>query len=354
MDALNDLVRQRRWDQVLISTADWAETQMELTKEQRQRRIALELFKAWKRTSKNDKLVETVVVENSLKEECHVIFVKTLRFKAVSIAVKNCDIGKEEASYKSIVIFYEKWSSKLAWKKIKQIREGRQTISIFNSSLLTMPLTRYINKTVSESRGVPTTYWSLVKPQRMRRGYSRLQSKDKRTKLSTVLRDCGQSDEDISIVIRHYYDDLNLELDSKELDDTVIEMSDNKISKLLEIFQELECDSVTVTSDFNRAIMAINNRKRYKGDLEELLRKLPCMSVFDPANLYVGARVGDIVYISRDDAIPKTGKSTPMYRLVTDIDDLIPEGSDEPDMLDIEEEKEEEKEEGDDNIEGDE
>lgn len=339
MDALNDLVQQRKWDKVLISTADWAETQMELTSEQRQRRIALELFKAWKKASSSDK-PETVVVENSLKEECHVIFVKTLRFKDVNIAVKNCDISKEEASYKSIVIFYEKWSSKLAWKKIKQIREGRQTISIFNSSLLTMPLTRYINKTVSESRGVPTTYWSLVKHQRRRRGYSRLQSNDKRTKLSTVLKDCGQPEEDVINVIQQYHSDLNIELGSKELDDTVIEMSDNKISKLFEIFQQLGCDSaVTITSDFNRAIVAINNRKKYTGNIEELLRKLPCMSVFDQANLYVGARVGDIVYINRDDAIPKTGKFTPMYRLVTDVDDLIPEGSDESGLFDIEEEE---------------
>lgn len=375
MDSLLDFVQQRKIDIMGGRSIGWAANQLDLTIQQRQRGIAMELFKAWRKTSENDQLIQRVVVKNTLNEECHVIFVKTLRTKAVSIAVKHCGIGKNEAYCKSIVILYEKWS-KAAWEKIKQIPEGRNAISIFNSSLLTLPLTRYINKTVTELRGSPTTYWSLLSHKRMRRGYSRLESTNEQVTLRKILNDCGATEDEMRNAFEEYSGDLNVKLESERFDDVAIEMPDDDIATMLKIFQRLKCDSkVTAISDFNRAIVAINNRKRYNGDLEdeiqelkakmaacndeeleklnkdiktlelrrdmlleELLRKLPRMSVFDPVNLYLGARVGDIVKIKRDDSMYKPESMTPMYRLVTSFDNIISEEEPDNKLLGVEEE----------------
>ena len=43
------------------------------------------------------------------------------------------------------------------------------------------------------------------------------------------------------------------------------------------------------------------------------------MSVFDPMNLYIGSKVGDLVHIERDDSIQKSS-STHICRLVIDSD----------------------------------
>lgn len=210
MDALLDLVRTRKW----VSIKSWLVGPRKMELDRRRRRIALELFKIWKK-SLDSGVAEYETVINSLNEVCRVIFVKKLSYKQVSLAVNDEQLGDKEnvtpadsktlkKSKKSILVLYEQWSTKPDWNKIK---DNFANVSMFNSLLLTMPLMTHINKTVSEARCTDVTFWSLVEHKRIPRGYTELKTSND-DMLSSVLKRSGKTEAQVAAAMQAYRQDI--------------------------------------------------------------------------------------------------------------------------------------------------
>lgn len=306
MDCVCSVVEERGWDTLKgIHAGAMAGDD---TQEKRQRRVAVTLYAQWVNEEKAARMV--TVMSSTTREECHVVFVRTPRDAVPVLRSMETPTREDEREQSGVVLLYNRPSKSQMKAVLSLAREKRMHLAAFRDSQLTLPLTKLINEDVSDARGRRVTYWSCISPTRIRNvagGWSRLSvvaGASGEATTATTFRDVVRVTEEVESACSH------------------------RIHRMLEA-SHIEGRALEVQRMHAAIASSVEARHRQRIALEPIgvesavpfadegLHKLPRMSVDDPANLWIGAKEGDVVRFSVDDSLHHATRRVDKYRLVT-------------------------------------